>query len=1443
MKKAILATIIASAISAPAFAVIQTPVAPTAGDFNDTDVQDWGTKVRADLTHIDGNVTLNATGIGVNSGNIATAQQDLANLTTTVTNNQKNQKTINNSLKQGNADNNAAIAKKANKADVITLANAAQENAVNYADKVGDQAMAHADKLIDQSFDYTDTAVDTETVRADAAEKKNAKDIASNKSDIIGNTADIASNQANIATNKTGIAGNKADIAKKANQADVVTLANAAQENAVNYADKVGDQAMSHTDKMAELSYDYTDASIKDEADRADAAEKKNAAGITANTTNINNLSTQIGGKANQVDVTKQINAAQDNAVDYADKLAEQSYDYTDAAVKVETDRADAAEKKNAAGITTNATGITQNKDSIDSLTRGLAPYINKVITTENLVNDPTTGLAATKAIADKNKTDIAGNTTNITNLTTQVGGKANQVDVTKQINAAQDNAVDYADKLAEQSYDYTDASIKDLSSVVNGKANQTDVTNQINAAQDNAVDYADKLAEQSYDYTDAAVKTETDRADAAEKKNAAGITANTTTINNLSTQVGGKANQTDVLTLVNNAQNNAVNYADKIGDQAMTHADKLADMSYDYTDASVKTEADRADAAEKKNATGVADNKAAIKAETDRATNAENGLDKRVTFNHQQTLSLEGEIQKNNIADIKRDTRMDGIDQSVKTEAATRTAAINRVDGDIAKKANQTDVTKMVNAAQDNAVDYADKLAEQSYDYTDAAVKTETDRADAAEKKNAAGITANTTTINNLSTQVGGKANQTDVLTLVNNAQNNAVNYADKIGDQAMTHADKLADMSYDYTDASVKTEADRADAAEKKNATGVADNKAAIKAETDRATNAENGLDKRVTFNHQQTLSLEGEIQKNNIADIKRDTRMDGIDQSVKTEAATRTAAINRVDGDIAKKANQTDVTKQINAAQDNAVNYADKVGDQAMSHADNLAEQSYDYTDASIKDLSTVVNGKANQTDVTNQINAAQDNAVNYADKLANQSYDYTDAAVKVEADRADAAEQKNAGGVTDNKAAIKAETDRATNAENGLDKRVTFNHQQTLSLEGEIQKNNIADIKRDTRMDGIDQSVKTEAATRTAAINRVDGDIAKKANQTDVTKQVNAAQDNAVNYADKLADQSYDYTDASIKDEADRADTAEKANALHIITNSININTAQDNAVNYADQVAEQAMTHADKLADQSYDYTDTSVKTEADRADAAEKKNAANITNNTTAITNNTTNITTARGDITSLNKQTDDLKISKADKGDVTNETVRATLAEMQNKRDINKNTNDIANNSKVEAQHFTTLQTGVKQATDLGIYAQSRADAAFQNAEANRKAVQATNAKVAANTRQLADHESRIQTLETKSNKGFADLKRQIDDNKHEANAGIAGVAAMANIPQVTEGQQFSFGAGLGARGDEQAVAVGFSARLAPNVVTKASISTDTQDGFTMGAGVSYGW
>lgn len=256
-----------------------------------------------------------------------------------------------------------------------------------------------------------------------------------------------------------------------------------------------------------------------------------------------------------------------------------------------------------------------------------------------------------------------------------------------------------------------------------------------------------------------------------------------------------------------------------------------------------------------------------------------------------------------------------------------------------------------------------------------------------------------------------------------------------------------------------------------------------------------------------------------------------------------------------------------------------------------------------------------------------------------------------------------------------------------------------------------------------------------------------------------------------------------------------------------------------ALNGLTDKVDQTAYDADKAAQATHETAqDTAITESNTKSDAA----LAGVVNNGVAITN-----------------ETNDRKAADADlQAQVNDRVTTSVFSDDQKRQDA-----ALAAETSTRSGQFNTLSAGVKQAQDTGAYAQSRADAAYAHSEANRQALDATNKRVAQNTADIANHEQRIQSLEGQTNSKFADLNKQIDDNRKRASAGIAGVAAMANIPQVLEHQTFAIGAGAGNTDGESALAVGFSARASQNTVVKASVSNDTQHNFVVGAGVSYGW
>lgn len=86
--------------------------------------------------------------------------------------------------------------------------------------------------------------------------------------------------------------------------------------------------------------------------------------------------------------------------------------------------------------------------------------------------------------------------------------------------------------------------------------------------------------------------------------------------------------------------------------------------------------------------------------------------------------------------------------------------------------------------------------------------------------------------------------------------------------------------------------------------------------------------------------------------------------------------------------------------------------------------------------------------------------------------------------------------------------------------------------------------------------------------------------------------------------------------------------------------------------------------------------------------------------------------------------------------------------------------------------------------------------------------------------------------------------LDQDVRKNRKRSDAGIAGVAAMANIPQVYLPGKSGVGVGVGHKHGQSAIAIGAS-RSSDNGkhIVKVSVSFDTQKDTTVGAGYMYQW
>ncbi|BEC01773.1 YadA-like family protein [Escherichia coli] len=155
----------------------------------------------------------------------------------------------------------------------------------------------------------------------------------------------------------------------------------------------------------------------------------------------------------------------------------------------------------------------------------------------------------------------------------------------------------------------------------------------------------------------------------------------------------------------------------------------------------------------------------------------------------------------------------------------------------------------------------------------------------------------------------------------------------------------------------------------------------------------------------------------------------------------------------------------------------------------------------------------------------------------------------------------------------------------------------------------------------------------------------------------------------------------------------------------------------------------------------------------------------------------------------------------------------------------------------------FATNQAKVANETARNAHnfaweAKTQANSAMNVAKGAQQSASWANEEAYYNSQQIMG----IQRDMSQMNKQFSNLSKQINDVEKTSSKGIAGVAAMTNIPALTGNKTFSFGMGVGNFNSETAISAGFQSRVHENVVTKVSFATDGDEN-VLGAGASFEW
>lgn len=167
-----------------------------------------------------------------------------------------------------------------------------------------------------------------------------------------------------------------------------------------------------------------------------------------------------------------------------------------------------------------------------------------------------------------------------------------------------------------------------------------------------------------------------------------------------------------------------------------------------------------------------------------------------------------------------------------------------------------------------------------------------------------------------------------------------------------------------------------------------------------------------------------------------------------------------------------------------------------------------------------------------------------------------------------------------------------------------------------------------------------------------------------------------------------------------------------------------------------------------------------------------------------------------------------------------------------KSEEDTNKNIKDTKKNTIETVNNYTTNVVNESKKEINNTINQTKSELNTTVNDAKREAVSAS--------RQYTDH--RVEQMQSENNARFDSVDKRIDRNARQANAGIASVAAMANIPY-TPDTDFSAGIGIGNYRNGNALAAGAQYQVRRDVNLRGSVSWNDSDSAVIGAGLAIGW
>ena len=261
-----------------------------------------------------------------------------------------------------------------------------------------------------------------------------------------------------------------------------------------------------------------------------------------------------------------------------------------------------------------------------------------------------------------------------------------------------------------------------------------------------------------------------------------------------------------------------------------------------------------------------------------------------------------------------------------------------------------------------------------------------------------------------------------------------------------------------------------------------------------------------------------------------------------------------------------------------------------------------------------------------------------------------------------------------------------------------------------------------------------------------------------------------------------------------------------------------------------------------------DNHDALIENNSERLDSVEQLQTAHDV----MIRDNTENIAT-------LTQRTDDKDVTDNQQWDtiygntrtIENNSERLnTVEQLQTAHDvmIRDNTENIATLTQhADDNNVTNNQQWNKINSNVQTIANNTAtiNKNTQTIETNKTAINSNKQDIAINAKHINVNRINIDKFSNSianTNKRLDGLSDDIHKHRKLASAGIASVAAVANIPHATYAGKSALGVGVGGHEGQQALAVRYS-HLSDNTkwLVSASAGVDTQSQLTYGAGLTY--